>query len=159
MKRSVLLIAAVLSLTAMPASSADLDSHPREDTAAARVIYVTAFDADSVLRFDTLTGAFLGVFVSPGSGGLNGPTGLTFGPDGHLYVASFSLTSSVLKYDGASGAFLGEFVAQNSGGLQGPVGLAFSPDGDLYVASSYEGGVFRYDGQTGRVRHQVHQRA
>jgi hypothetical protein len=46
---------------------------------AANVVYVTSFDNDSVLKFDADTGAFLGVFVPAGSGGLNGPTGLTFG--------------------------------------------------------------------------------
>ena len=116
---------------------------------AANVVYVTSFDNDSVLKFDADTGAFLGVFVPAGSGGLNGPTGLTFGPDGHLYVASFVFTNTVLKYHGQSGRFLGVFVSEGSGGLQGPMDLSFGADGNLYVVSSYAGGVFRYDGRTG----------
>jgi DNA-binding beta-propeller fold protein YncE len=116
---------------------------------AANVVYVTSFDNDSVLKFDADTGAFLGVFVPAGSGGLNGPTGLTFGPDGHLYVSSFVFNNSVLKYHGRNGRFLGVFVSEGSGGLQGPMDLSFGQDGNLYVVSSYAGGVFRYDGQTG----------
>jgi DNA-binding beta-propeller fold protein YncE len=116
---------------------------------AANVVYVTSFDNDSVLKFDGDTGAFLGVFVPAGSGGLNGPTGLTFGPDGHLYVSSFVFTNTVLKYHRKDGRFLGVFVSEGSGGLQGPMDLSFGPDGNLYVVSSYGGGVFRYNGQTG----------
>src|SRR5215510_2388800 len=117
--------------------------------AAADVVYVTSFDNDSVLRFDAENGAPLGVFVASGSGGLNGPTGLTFGPDGQLYVSSFTFNFSVLKYDGQTGQFLGEFVTSGSGGLLAPMDLGFGPDGNLYVASAYAGGVFRYNGATG----------
>ena len=47
--------------------------------AAADVVYVTSFDNDSVLKFDAENGASLGRFFVPsGSGGINGPTGLTF---------------------------------------------------------------------------------
>lgn len=150
MKFKLPLLAAVLASVAGWAAPAEqgypaIDGSPQARTA----IYVTSFNSDSVLRFDANTGAFVGVFVPPGSGGLNGPTGLVFGPDGNLYVASFVLTNRVLKYDGRSGAFLGEFVTEGSGGLQGPIDLTFGPDGDLYVASSYAGGVFRYDGRTG----------
>jgi DNA-binding beta-propeller fold protein YncE len=116
---------------------------------AADVVYVTSFDSDSVLKFDANTGAPLGVFVPAGSGGLNGPTGLTFGPDGHLYVSSFVFNHNVLKYHGKSGRCLGVFVPEGSGGLQGPMDLSFGPDGNLYVMSSYAGGVFRYNGLTG----------
>jgi hypothetical protein len=40
-----------------------------------------------VLKYDGTTGAFLGAFVGPGSD-LSLPRGLTFGPDGNLYVAN-----------------------------------------------------------------------
>ena len=71
---------------------------------------VSSMETDTVLRYDMETGAFLGVFVSAGSGGLSGPRGLARGPDGNLYVSSFD-NGSVLRYDGATGAFVDAFVA------------------------------------------------
>ena len=44
----------------------------------------------SVIRYDGTTGGLIDAFVSPGSGGLSGNHGLTFGPHGDLYVASFN---------------------------------------------------------------------
>lgn len=111
---------------------------------------------DQVLRIDPASLTVLGALVAddPGTpldeaGGLDGPTGAVFGPDGNLYVASFE-TDEVLRFEGTSGAFLGVFVTAGSGGLNGPdAGLAFGPDGDLYVPSFYTHQVLRYDGATG----------
>src|SRR5262249_27034289 len=59
-----------------------------------------------VLRYDGRTGAFLDVFVPPGSGSrLDSSADLAFGPDGNLYVSSYD-TDEVLRYDGRTGAFL-----------------------------------------------------
>jgi hypothetical protein len=92
-----------------------------------------------------LPGDFIDAFVSAGSGGLNGPVGLVFGPDGHLYVSS-SATHEVLRYDGTTGVFIDAFVSAGSGGLSVPIGLVFGPDGHLYVSSSNPAEVLRYVG-------------
>jgi hypothetical protein len=114
---------------------------------------VCAADTNSILRYDGTTGAFKGVFVPSGSGGLTTPQGLAFGPDGNLYVASGNFfagtpfpAGSILRYEGLAGpnpgAFLGTFVPPGSGGLSTPAGLLFGPDGkndgklDLYVTSA-----------------------
>ena len=83
-----------------------------------------------------------------GSGGLIGPRGVAFSPDGSLFVASFN-TNQVLRYDGSTGAFLGTFVAAGDHGLNLPRDLVFGPDGNLYVGSFGSGDVFRYKGSTG----------
>lgn len=104
----------------------------------------------AVLRYNASNGQFQGDFVAPGSAGLTDPEGLTFGPDGNLYVTTDG--GSVLRFDGTTGAPIGTgvFVAQNSGGLQSARGVAFGADGNLYVSNfAPGGGVLRYNGSTG----------
>jgi len=93
-------------------------------------------------------GTFIADFVSSGSGGMNNPTGLEFGPDGNLYVGSWG-TDEVLRYDGTTGSFIDAFVSSGSGGMNNPTGLEFGPDGNLYVSSYSTDEVLRYDGTTG----------
>ena len=134
-------------------------------------LYVSSAYTNSVLRYDGTTGAFLGAFVPSGSGGLDHPGGLVFGPDGNLYVANFGQDGNriIARFQGPSGrtpgAFLDTFVSVGGGGLETPTGLIFGPDGngdgrqDLYVATAHFQGawgaeartskVLRYDGVTG----------
>ena len=106
-------------------------------------LFVASFENDQVLRYDGRTGAYLGVFVEPGLGGLNGPdAGTKFGPDGCLYVPSF-WSDQVLRYD-ATGAFVDDFVAFREGGLRRPRDLVFHGD-HWYVASSSNNRILRYD--------------
>lgn len=79
---------------------------------------------------------------------LDGPVGITFGPDGHLYVAS-RFTDSILRYDGETGALRDTFVGPRSGELNNPFFLAFGPDGKLYISSTGNHSVLRFDGRTG----------
>ena len=138
---------------------------PSVEDAARLDLYVVSTGTDSVLRFDGATGAFLGEFVASGSGGLEGPVTMTFGPDGDLYVADFySSNLAVKRFEGPSGltpgAFVDTFVPAGSGGLRAPSGLIFGPDGndddqlDLYLAEVAANGfikasVKRYDGVSG----------
>ncbi len=107
-------------------------------------LYVTSFGQDSILRFDGNTGTPLGPFVTPGSGGLNGPSNAIFGPDGDLYVTSL-LNNRVLRYSGSDGAPLGSFVPN----VTDPESLRFDDDGNLLVVSGAAAAVFKYDGSTG----------
>jgi hypothetical protein len=122
-------------------------------------LYVSSSAGSNVLRFQGPGGASPGaplpapgqsgaVFVPPNSGGLNGTTGLAFGPDSNLYVGS-SNTNTVNRYNGTTGAFIDTFVSAGSGGLNGPGRLTFRPDGFLYVSSSNNGAVYRYSATTG----------
>ena len=86
-------------------------------------------------------------FVSAGSGGVQSPRYIAFGPDGNLYVASKD-SNEVLRYDGATGAFLGAAIPSTAG-LVGPFGETFGPDGNLYVTGFGSNDVFRYNLSTG----------
>ncbi len=118
-------------------------------------LYISAFNTQTnidgrVLRVDPISGA-VNTFVSPGSGGLFSPAGLTFGADGKLYVLNNSSSGnnytkgSVLRYDGTTGLFLDVF----SSSLAVPQDMAFGPDGDLYVTNGFGDSIGRYDGITG----------
>lgn len=106
-------------------------------------LYVASFENDQILRFDGTSGAYEGVFVAQGLGGLNGPdAGTKFGRDGYLYVPSF-WSDRVLRYDGA-GEFVDEFIAFRDGGLRRPRDLVFHR-AHWYVASTSNGRILRYD--------------
>lgn len=106
-------------------------------------LYVTAGANDGtpgqgVWRFDAKTGEAHGKFTShePGDPPLLRPYGAAFGPDGHLYVASFR-SDEIQRFDGRTGRFLdvfarGEGVAD---GLNGPNDLLFTPAGELLVTT------------------------
>ena len=48
------------------------------------VLFVASLFGNRVVSFDAANGDFRSVFVSAGSGGLDGPRALDFGPDGNL---------------------------------------------------------------------------
>jgi sugar lactone lactonase YvrE len=100
------------------------------------------------------------IFVTQGLGGLSTPTGLTFDPQGNLYVGNSGFSGAVFEYD-KTGAFVKVLVpygADGQGLLVYPEGLTFGPDGLLYVANNRSvsvtnqacmGDVLRFDGKTG----------
>jgi hypothetical protein len=110
---------------------------PSADNDGVRDIYVADRVVNGVLRYDGATGAYIDTFIAAGSGGLNQPGDLVFGPDRNLYVSS-QAGNQVLRYD-RWGKFLG-IVAT---GLSTPVGITFGPDRSLYIANSSTNEVLR----------------
>lgn len=90
---------------------------------------------NQVLAYDT-AGGFAGVFAQ--GGGLVNPVGISYGPDGNLYVVSAN-SNQILSYD-AGGMFLGVFAQ----GLNAPRNLTFGPDGNLYVCNAGTSQVLRF---------------
>ncbi len=103
----------------------DMLSAPRTLVFHAGHLYVANEGTDEVLRFDGTTGAFVDVFVAMGAGGLDGPAGMVFGPDGVLHVASVE-TNTVLRYD-ADGAPLPGLIDGPGAGIGGPTHIALLP--------------------------------
>ena len=102
-----------------------------------------------ITGLDGATGAFMGNFIAPGSGGLDSTRHLRFDPDGYLYVVSQD-NDRVLRFNGATGAFVDTFVTANSGGLVFPRASARDPaSGDLFVTNPGGYNIVRYDGTTG----------
>lgn len=113
------------------------------------LLYVASEGTDTIQRYNAQSGAFIDTFVTAGSGGLDGPTGMTWNSLGQLVVPSFN-NDMVLRYDGVTGAPLEPLVTAGSNGLNGPDnGTIIGPDGDLYVPSYFSNRVLRYDGETG----------
>ena len=129
--------------------------------------YIYVSSQSAVLRFHANSGEFDRIFSKGLPLSLAGkfmPMGLTFGPDGDLYVAS-TTSQSVVRFDGGDGSYVEEFVTtdMNQGGLLfAPTALQFAPMPeepvepgfypDLIVSSSAPGfgdRVLRLEGDTG----------
>ena len=98
---------------------------------------------DGIEQYNPATGAYLGRFAD-----ISSPFGITFGPDGDLYVSSTLAYSPVTpnsdyisRFDGNSGTFLGVAVRD----IKVPFTMAWHPSGDLLVVQHFDGRVDRYD--------------
>lgn len=89
-------------------------------------LYIAETSRHRVVRIDPANPLSGTVFVAAGSGGLQSPSGLAFGPDGALYVSSAG-TDQVLRYDGSTGAFVGVFGTVPPGAMTAPRALLFVP--------------------------------
>lgn len=142
-------------------------------------LYVSSFRSNQILRFNGQTGEFIDVFASDNNnglgsiGGLNGPNGLLFGPDGSLYVtiegtandANGNLVfgspengfrSQVLRYSpeqvkGLVPTTTPEvFIDQptpldESFGFVSLLGIVLAPDEQSFFVSDFAGGIREYD--------------
>lgn len=120
------------------------------------VLYIGDVGDDTVKAFDGKTGAFLGDFVSSGSGGLSGPMGLIFW-GGKLLLSNQNFNfdnGEILRYERRTGDFVDALVpSTDPNALYAPRGIVRSPFGNqLYVADvgtqgddcTNEGRVARY---------------
>jgi WD40 repeat protein len=118
-------------------------------------LYVSSAGDDTVRRYDGATGTFIGAFAASASPGavacawcLSQPVGIDWGPDGQLYVSSYS-NNRVQRFDGSDGAFIDTFAFGAS--LCGAIDAEFGPDGDLFVSSNCNNRVLRFDGASGAL--------
>lgn len=107
-------------------------------------LYISSQANDSVLRFNATTGAFIDVFISAGSGGLDGPSGIQF-HGGDLFVVG-RYSQGAYRFDGVTGAFE---LTIGTGVLSTSFGLDFDAGGNLYVASGGNSTIYRFDPVSG----------
>jgi sugar lactone lactonase YvrE len=128
--------------------------------AVADVLYIGDWFDSSVQSYDADTGAYLGAFVSTGSGGILGINGLIFDQNHDLLAVNQNVATiysgAVLRYSGSTGAYLGPLVSQNDPNAPwAPRGMVLGKDGKLYVADMGEvdapppGYIDRYNATTG----------
>lgn len=108
--------------TFVPSGTLEL-TQPRTILFRNNMVWVTSDSGNKVLRYG-LDGHYVDTFVSAGSGGLSGASGMVFGNDGFLYVSSWR-NNKVLRYNDSTGAFAGTFI---SSGLNGPTYLTVVPE-------------------------------
>jgi subtilisin-like proprotein convertase family protein len=113
---------------------------------------VASFNNSTVYSFDAFTGAINGTFISQGSGGLSGPTGIAVNStNGSVYVSSQN-NNEILRYDGPTGAFIQTLVGAGQGGLNSPSDIVTDNGGtNIYATSAGPTGgqVMRYTASTG----------
>jgi hypothetical protein len=110
---------------------------------------VASYYDSAIYEFNATTGALMSTLVLPNSQStLQGPAGITVGPDGNLYISSQG-NDSIVEYNLTTQklstfipANVLDSIAQGNGDVSngtpifGPAGITFGPDGNLYVALS-----------------------
>lgn len=104
-------------------------------------LLVSSFNNGVVLRFDHVTGSFLGTLFSHPD--VQAPHETVFGYDRQLYVASAN-NDRVLRFSPTNGALLAT-LPTNGVPLDYPAGMTLGPDGLLYVSSQANDSILRYD--------------
>jgi outer membrane protein assembly factor BamB len=126
-------------------------------TAIADTLYIGDGNDNTVKQFDATTGAYLGTFVTSGSGGLLGPRGLIFGESHNLLVVNQNVFTTgiggeVLRYDGQTGAFINKVVADTDPhNPYDPRGMVRGPHHSLFVGDLGDLGNLDGTGRPGRL--------
>ena len=94
-----------------------------------------------IKEYDGQTGLFIQDVVIVENGQFTLAKGLTFGPDGDLYVGNF-FEGTVTRYDGTTWA---EKASTPPGSIGSPNGMHFAPNGNLMVLSGGFNKIMEYD--------------
>ncbi|MBK8341053.1 MAG: hypothetical protein IPK99_14115 [Flavobacteriales bacterium] len=97
-------------------------------------VLISNLGSGTITKYDATTGAYISDFAT----GISGPTRMSIGPDGLLYVLQWNGNGTVRRY-ALNGMYVGEFTTV---GVPQSIGMDRDSSGNLYV-SSYSGGLVR----------------
>ena len=100
-------------------------------------LIVSGLNSGAIHDYDIDNGNYNGDFATIA----NGPTRMTIGPDGLIYVLQWSNTSKVLRYN-VDGSFVDEFT---SIGINNAIGMDWDASGNFYVSSFGGNSVTKFD--------------
>src|ERR1700731_5322108 len=117
MKNNAKLYRGILPLVGIALLAVGMTKIGRADEVKDFLYVGDGFD-DTVKRFDAISGRYLGLFVTPRSGGLHGPRGLIFDGKGHLLVVNQNVfepfNGEVIRYNAHNGFFESALVPKES---------------------------------------------
>lgn len=108
----------------------------------AETIYVVDQGANTIRKYDSASGAYLGLFASTG---LSEPTSLAFDSAGNLFVANYGNNSIVKFTPGGEYSVFASY--QSDRNLLAPQGLVFDKAGNLYVANWFGNTIEKFTPQ------------
>ena len=109
-------------------------------------LHVTAYHSSAVFKYNGSSGLLESTYAK---GVVRGPVGITCGPDGDMYVASYR-DNQVLRFapSGQFGGVAAGATSQRKRGklaISGPAGIAFADDGTFFVTSHVAGSLTRFN--------------
>jgi hypothetical protein len=110
-------------------------------------LFLAAAGSGDVLRFDGFTGAYKGIFIPAGTGGLTTPSAPGIGPDGLFYVGDTTLNRE-LRFD-PDGNYIDVLADHATSGLTEPLMQVFD-DTSMFICSKQTDSILRYELRTNR---------
>lgn len=108
-------------------------------------LYVAQLNSNYIREYHRRSGVPIQNF---GSGSLNIPYDVVFGPDHMMYIANYG-GNNIIKVDPIQN-IVTEFVSSSTG-LTAPSALLFNNAGNLLVASLTSADIYEYDGSSGTL--------
>lgn len=109
-------------------------------------LFLASAGSGDVLRFDGFTGAYKGIFIAAGTGGMTTPSAPGIGPDGLFYVGDTTLNQE-LRFD-PEGNYI-DVLADHASGLTEPLMQVFD-DTSMFICSKQTDSILRYELRTNR---------